>query len=399
MPARSELPPIYAVFQKVLSLQTRHHFMADLGDFYHLLTLGMHQGATDASGVISVDYLGVIISEGHVAMDPVKVEGVLQWPIPTKVKEVRSFIGFCNFYQRCIQDFSAIAHPLFNLTQKSHDWNWDTVCQQAFQTLQKVYTSAPMLVMPDTARPFRVECDTSDYATGAVLLQLEDDGLWHPVAYLSKSLGDAKHNYNIYNKELLAIICGLGAWQHYLECCHHPIDIWTDQCNLKYFKTAQKLSCRQARWAQFLTRFEFTLTHKPGKTNKSDGLSRRPDHKQGVDQDNIDCNLLPGHLFNNPLPGCNLALTEDPAIAQQVQAATAHLIHSHLLDGVQLNGNPDLRKCIKNSTQLNKVVVMPLDTIKKQKFTFQKTQSYGGKWSNHATSPPPSMATLDDTRH
>jgi hypothetical protein len=244
-----------------------------------------------------IKYLGTIISEGHVEMDPVKIKGIMNWPTPGKVKEIQAFLGFCNFYQRFIKDFSKIAKPLFDLTRKEQKWEWNDNCEKAFQELKAIFTSKPMLVLPDTNKKFRIECNAADYARGAVLSQLEEDGLYHPVAYLLKSLNEAEQNYNIYDKELLAIIGALDTWRHYLEGCKHQIEIITNHKNLEYFKKAQKLTRRQARWALFLTRFEFILIHKAGKTNKVDGLSRRIDHKEGVNNDNNERIVLGEEKF------------------------------------------------------------------------------------------------------
>jgi RNase H-like domain found in reverse transcriptase len=104
-----------------------------------------------------------------------------------------------------------------------------------------------------------VEADASGYATGVVLSQLQDDGKWHPVGFLSKSLSEAERNYDIYDKELMAVIQALEAWRHYLEGSLHTIEILTDHQNLQYFRSAQKLNRRQARWSIFLSQFNFTL--------------------------------------------------------------------------------------------------------------------------------------------
>ena len=154
--------------------------------------------------------------------------------------------------------------------------------------------------MPDTDQPFRIECDASDFATGAVLSQQAKDGKWHPCAYISKSLAPAERNYPIYDKELLAVVRAFEAWRHYLEGATHQVDVWTDHKNLEWFRTSQKLNRRQARWSLYLSRFDYKLTHKAGSTNKSDGLSRRPDHKRGVELDNSGEVLLGPEIFNNP---------------------------------------------------------------------------------------------------
>jgi hypothetical protein len=96
--------------------------------------------------------------------------------------------------------------------------------------------------MAGSERPMKVETDASDFAYGSILSQLEDDGKWHPVAYISKALTEAERNYDVHNKELRAIIGSLEQWRHYLEGARHEIEIWTDHKNLEYFKKAQKLS-------------------------------------------------------------------------------------------------------------------------------------------------------------
>ena len=139
-------------------------------------------------------------------MDPIKVASIMDWPTPTKVKEVQSFLGFCNFYRRFIKDYSKIARSLFKLTQKEHSWDWTPACEEVFQILKKTFTESLVLIMPDTKKPFYIECNASDFATRAVLSQLTPDGKWHPYAYISKSLSPTEHNYPIYDKELLAVV-------------------------------------------------------------------------------------------------------------------------------------------------------------------------------------------------
>src|SRR5260370_10747991 len=141
-----------------------------------------------------VDYLGVVISKDHIAMDPIKVQGVTDWPQPTKVKDVQSFIGFVNFYRRFIRNFSEIAHPLHVLTRKSKNWSWGTAEQQAFDALKNAVTSAPMLAFPSKSGLFRLECDASNFTTAAVLLQHHEDRLFHPIGFMSRSFSHPCRN-------------------------------------------------------------------------------------------------------------------------------------------------------------------------------------------------------------
>lgn len=246
-----------------------------------------------------IEYLGMIISHESIRMDPSKVSGVLEWPTPTRVKHVQAFLGLANFYRRFIKDFAKHSKPLTTLTKKEQKWSWGPEQEDAFQWLKDAFTSAPILKIPDDENPFRLETDASDFATGAVLSQLyPKTKLWHPVAFFSKSLNEHERNYDIYDKELLAIVRAMDEYRQHLEGHPHTIEIWSDHRNLTYFKTAQKLTRRQARWSLFLTRFNFLLQHKPGKTMlTADPLSRRPDHEEGVDGDNEDRILLKPEFF------------------------------------------------------------------------------------------------------
>jgi len=173
-----------------------------------------------------IEYLGLVISENEVSMDPVKVAGVREWPTPENKMDVQAFLGFVNFYRRFIRDFSARARPLFDLTRSEQVWTWSGKEQAAFEDLKTAVTTAPVLVSPQESDPFRIEVDSSDFTTGAVLSQQSTtDGKWHPVAFYSKSLSSVEQNYEIHDKEMLAIICALEEWRHFLEGVTHPVEI------------------------------------------------------------------------------------------------------------------------------------------------------------------------------
>ena len=152
----------------------------------------------------------MVVSKGRVEMDPVKTEALTSWLTQKKLKELQSFLGFCNFYRRFIKDYSKITKPLNQLTGKE-EWKWGAEQQTTFNTLQKAIMEQPVLAIPVDDEPYRVEADSSDFALGAVLSQWQNDK-WHPVAYLSKSLTEAERNYKIYDKELLAIMTALSEW-------------------------------------------------------------------------------------------------------------------------------------------------------------------------------------------
>jgi hypothetical protein len=245
-----------------------------------------------------IEYLSIIISHNKVEMDPVKIAGVADWPTPSNKQEVQSFVGFVNFYRHCIPGFSHHARALFDLTMKDIRFIWGLPQEDSFMKLKELVTLAPVLVLPNDDLPFRLEADGSGIATGAVLSQQSiDDNAWHPVAFLSKALNPVEWNYEIHDTEKLAIIRGLEEWRHYLEGARNPVEIWTDHKNLEYFRAAQKLNRRQARWSLYLSHFDFMLHHKPGRSmGKPDALSRRADHGSGQG-DNDNLTLLAPELF------------------------------------------------------------------------------------------------------
>ncbi|QRW17323.1 Retrotransposable element Tf2 protein [Rhizoctonia solani] len=228
--------------------------------------------------VKKIDYLGFIISEFGIEVDQSKVTDALNWSTPKNVKNIQEFLGFVNFYRRFIPNFGNMAQPLYNLLKKDSNWRWESAEQQSFDGLKKCLTSAPLLLQPDTTRQFYVECNALDYATGAILSQRNSEGKLAPVAYLSKSLSPAEKNYNIFDKELLAVIRAFKEWRHLLEGSELPVQVLTDHKNLEYFSTSQSLNKRQIRWANFLVDYNFQIIYRPGAQNKkADILSQRYD--------------------------------------------------------------------------------------------------------------------------
>jgi hypothetical protein len=167
----------------------------------------------------SIDYLGVIIEKGMTCMDPVKIARIKNWPTPTKLKDVHSFLGFCNFYQPFIQGFAHLAQPLNELTRKDTEWSWETRHQKAFEELKTRVTTEPVLAHPVLTDPFELEVNASGFTMGAALLQRKGDNKKYPIAYYSKTLSAAEWNYDVYDLELLAIVNALDhTWQvHHIK--------------------------------------------------------------------------------------------------------------------------------------------------------------------------------------
>ena len=236
-----------------------------------------------------IRFLGVVIGPDGIEIEKKKVDGVLSWPEPKNVKDVRKFLDFTNYYRKFIKNFAQVARPMNVLTRKDVKWQWKEKQQKVFDELKRIFTTKPVLAVPDLDKKFRVETDTSNYATGGVLSMKGSNELWRPVAFISKSLSDTERNYKIHNKEMLAVVRCLKAWRHFLEEATMKFEIWTDHKNLEYFIKVQKLNRRQARWALYLLRFNFTLKHVPeSKMGKVDSLNRRLDWEVEVERNNED---------------------------------------------------------------------------------------------------------------
>ncbi len=230
--------------------------------------------------VTETKYLGLIVSTNGIRMDPEKVKTVLNWPAPKCLRDLQRFIGFANFYRRFIKGFSRIAGPLTTLMKKDQAWQWTGPAEETFALLKHAFTSAPILAFYDPGRKTTLETDASDWASGGLLSQYQEDGTLRPVAYFSAKHSAAECNYEIYDKELLAIIKSLEEWRPELAGSEEPFEVLTDHKNLEYFMTTKQLNPRQARWAQFLSDFNFQIKYRPGtKATQPDALSRLPGDK------------------------------------------------------------------------------------------------------------------------
>jgi hypothetical protein len=228
-----------------------------------------------------ITFLGYIISAEGVTMDDSKVRSVVNWPQPTTVKEMQRFLGFANFYRRFIRNFSITAAPLTSLLRGGgHRLRWSPESLSAFNQLKEKFTTAPILHHPDSEREFFVEVDASSTGIGAILSQRHGDpAKMFPCAYYSRKLSSAERNYDVGDRELLAMKAALEEWRHWLEGARLPFTVLTDHRNLEYIRSAKRLNSRQARWSLFFSRFVFKITYRPGSKNgKADALSRQFDN-------------------------------------------------------------------------------------------------------------------------
>ena len=180
--------------------------------------------------------MGVRLGHGVATVDPSKLEGVTKWPRTLKnVKEVRSTLGVLGFQRPFIPGFAEIARPLTNLLKKETEFHWTPECTSALETLIQIVTTSPILAAPDPDRQFILEVDASQYATGAILFQVDTsrtDTRNRPIlracGYHSKTFNATEQRYPIYDREYLAMLHGLQHWAYLLKATTHPVIILTD---------------------------------------------------------------------------------------------------------------------------------------------------------------------------
>lgn len=228
-----------------------------------------------------VGFLGFIVSPEGIRMEDERIKAVAQWPLPSSVRDIQSFLGFTGFYRRFIHKYSKVTAPLTNLPRGDQKRKFQLTpgAAAAFKLLQNLFTTAPLLRHYDPRLPTRLETDASPFAIGAILSQLYE-GRWHPVAYRSRKLTQTEERYGTGDIELLAIIDALRNWRHYLQYLQEPVVILTDHLNLRYWETKRKLSARELRWLDDLYAFNISIHYRPGPLNPADAFSRRPDYVQ-----------------------------------------------------------------------------------------------------------------------
>jgi transposase InsO family protein len=243
--------------------------------------------------VSQVEFLGHFISHDGIRMASSKLKDILEWELPRNLKDVRSFLGLANYYRDFIPNFSQVAQPLVNLTRHDVPFDMDQNCVQAFQQLKQAFLDDTVLIQPDQSRQFFIQCDASDYALGSVLQQKDEiTGKLRPIAFYSRKFTSAEANYEIYDKELLAIVDSLKQWRYLCIGTVEPVIIYSDHKNLRWFMPTRQLNRRQARWSLFLADFNFKLEIRPGALQSvADPLSRQGKH-QLLSDDSMNSQVL-----------------------------------------------------------------------------------------------------------
>lgn len=221
-----------------------------------------------------VQYLGHIVTQEGILTEPSKIEAVTKWPRPTNKRDLRGFLGLCSYYRRFIKSFADIASPLHKLTKKEAVFDWSPECNEAFEELKRLLTTAPVLAYPIPSGTFTLDTDASQRGIGAVLSQ-EQIGREKVIAYFSRSLNRRERNYCVTRKELLAVVKATEKFHYYLY--GRRFVLRTDHASLKWLLNFRHPEGQIARWLQKLQEYDFEIVHRAGRSHvNADALSRRP---------------------------------------------------------------------------------------------------------------------------
>uniref|UniRef100_A0A090XF40 RNA-directed DNA polymerase n=2 Tax=Ixodes ricinus TaxID=34613 RepID=A0A090XF40_IXORI len=285
----------------------------------------------------SVLYLGHVIDGKSVRPDPDNIRAASNFPRPRNVKEVRSFLGVCNYYRRFVKDFARISRPLNDLTRCDVKWSWSQECQNAFEELKQHLTREPVLRLFDPSLPIEVHTDACGYGIGAVLVQ-RDGTQEYAVGYASRHLNAAEANYSTTEQECLAVVYATRQFRPYLFGV--PFTVVTDQSSLTWLMTVKNPNGRLIRWSLLLQEFNIALKHRPGKKNgNADALSRLPYDPAPQEEEELPLLLVEGgdivqnqraDRFLGPIVG-HLERPQNPVVRKVKRAARAFSLVNGIL--------------------------------------------------------------------
>ncbi|KAI3811474.1 hypothetical protein L1987_21198 [Smallanthus sonchifolius] len=298
-----------------------------------------------------VQFLGHVINEAGIHVDPAKIEAVKNWIAPKTPTEIRSFLGLAGYYRRFISNFSKIAVPLTALTHKGRIFEWGQEQEEAFQTLKEKLCHAPVLSLPDGSDDFVVFCDVSKQGHGCVLMQRGK-----VIAYASRQLKVHEDNYTTHDLELGAVVFALKIWRHYLygtKC-----EIFTDHKSLQHIFNQKDLNMRRRRWMELLNDYDCEIKYHPGKANVvADALSRK-------EYPNICCALIQSDIETKILKAQQTVLSEGNmqkelgcGVEKQLETRPNGLLH--FLNRLWVPDRDDLRTLIFDESHKTRYSIHP----------------------------------------
>lgn len=323
-----------------------------------------------------ITYLGFQVVDGKILPDERNIESVKNFPIPKNKKQIRGYLGLCNFYRKFIKNFAAIALPLTNLTKNKVEFKWDEKADIAFNKLKEALISFPCLRLPNVKKDFILHTDASGYAIGAVLSQADESGDLHPVGYASRRLSDAETRYSVFERETLAVIWGINNFRQYLY--GKRFVLYCDQKSLSY-ALKFKEGGRVARWALALQSYDFEIIHTPGKINvPADVLSRHVNMGKTENSDNHIHSFPPSRL--KQLQANDEKCKELLEQLKHVPEITINKLTFFLKDGVLYcvtvnNKYDNVEKLVVPKTLISEVLTTAHDSITIAHPGFQRTLS------------------------
>ena len=221
-----------------------------------------------------VTFLGHVISSKGILPDPSNVQKLQDWPTPTKVKDVRAFLGLGNYYKKFVKDYSQLVKPLTSLTQKNAAFTWTAECQESFEKLKSILLGPDIMSFPQHGAPYILDTDACDVAIGAVLSQIQD-GRERVIAYGSRTLNKSERNFCVTDRECLAVKYFCEYYRHHLLGLAEPFTIRTDHQALQWLLTMKEPKGRIARWIEALSCFNFEIQYRKGlQHGNADAMSR-----------------------------------------------------------------------------------------------------------------------------
>ncbi|KAE9315814.1 hypothetical protein PR003_g18892 [Phytophthora rubi] len=288
-------------------------------------------------GHSQVAFLGHVVSQAGVSVDPRKTEAIAKYPTPTNRKELMSFLGLAGYYRRFISDFAELARPLRDLTKKDIPWDWTKPVEEGYLHLKLALQQAPTLKLPDFDRPFIATTDASGHCIGGVLSQ-KYDGADHPIAFYSKKLDRHERGWPKHEKELLAIKVATEKWRHYLH--GRPFDVYTDNAARSRMLHHPRVSPKMAHFLTHFSQYTFTLHHVRGKMNVvADALSRPP--PDGLEDEEEKEPRLPDVTYT--VHDCTDACAKEAAQVHEHRIRSAVMRNLSTEDTHQLLDDVDLR--------------------------------------------------------
>src|SRR5580692_5741910 len=309
-----------------------------------------------------MEFLGVVLENGTVQMDPAKLKGIADWQTPQRVTDIRAFLGFMGFYHYFVPNYSNIARPLIQLTKKNAAFRWTEECKKAFEHLKTLMCSCPILRQPDYTKAFFLATDASAYGMGAVLSQEGEINprtqkpMLCPVAYYSATFTPMQRRYTIYEREFLGAYMPLMKFRPHLAATELPVTILTDHANLLHWKSPQKVNRHVARWFSDLQDFNLIFKHVPSKIHAAPDMLSRPPGVDKGEHNNEAVTLIPEALF------VKTAIATPSAIRSQVLTAQEQA-HNEMEDWCNMQG---VRKLPEGYVKDNKWVVPSNEQLRRE---------------------------------